>query len=105
MDQVCKLIKEERVCICFYFTKNAKCLKKIGNFFNIFFFFSHPQLLEMFGTGTACVVSPIERIQYLGTDLLVPTLTHEKPLFGRILDTLTAIQYGKIEHPWAVAID
>lgn len=63
------------------------------------------QLLEMFGTGTACVVSPIERIQYLGTNLLVPTLEQPQPLFGRILDTLTAIQYGKIDHPWAVAID
>lgn len=59
----------------------------------------------MFGTGTACVVSPIERIQYLGTDLLVPTMEQEKPLFARILNTLTDIQYGKIEHPWAVAID
>lgn len=59
----------------------------------------------MFGTGTACVVSPIERIQYMGTDLLVPTMEQEKPLFTRILKTLTDIQYGKIEHPWAVAID
>lgn len=63
------------------------------------------QLLEMFGTGTACVVSPIERIQYLGTDLLIPTMEQEKPMFGRIRDTLTAIQYGKINHPWAVSID
>lgn len=62
-------------------------------------------MLEMFGTGTACVVSPIERIQYLGTDLLVPTLEQPQSLYGRILDTLTAIQYGKIDHPWAVAID
>lgn len=59
----------------------------------------------MFGTGTACLVSPIERIQYLGTDLLIPTMEQEKPLFGRIRDTLTAIQYGKIEHPWATVID
>lgn len=59
----------------------------------------------MFGTGTACVVSPIERIQYLGTDLLIPTMEQEKPLFGRILDTLTDIQYGKIDHPWSFAID
>lgn len=59
----------------------------------------------MFGTGTACVVSPIERIQYLGSDLLIPTMEQEKPMFGRIRDTLTAIQYGKIDHPWAVVID
>lgn len=59
----------------------------------------------MFGTGTACIVSPIERIHYLGTDILIPTMEQEKPLFHRIKETLTAIQYGKIEHPWAVAID
>lgn len=63
------------------------------------------QILEMFGTGTACIVSPIERIQYLGTDLLIPTMEQEKPMFKRILDTLTAIQYGKVEHPWAVVMD
>lgn len=59
----------------------------------------------MFGSGTACVVSPIERISYLGTDLLIPTMEQEKPMFARIRDTLAAIQYGKIDHPWAVAID
>lgn len=59
----------------------------------------------MFGAGTACVVSPIERINYMGTDLLIPTMEQEKPLFNRIKNTLTAIQYGKIEHPWAVLID
>lgn len=63
------------------------------------------QLLEMFGTGTACLVSPIERINYLGTDLMIPSMEQEKPLFGRIKDALTSIQYGKIDHPWAVAID
>lgn len=75
---------------------------KTVNLIHFFTFFL--QLLEMFGTGTACVVSPIERIQYLGTDLLIPTIEQEKPMFGRIRDTLTAIQYGKINHPWAVTI-
>lgn len=63
------------------------------------------QLLEMFGAGTACIVCPINRINYLGSDLLIPTLEHEKPLFARIKDTLSDIQYGRIEHPWAVLID
>lgn len=59
----------------------------------------------MFGTGTACIVSPIERIQYLGTDLLIPTMEQEKPMFNRILKTLTDIQYGRVNHPWAITID
>lgn len=59
----------------------------------------------MFGSGTACIVSPIERISYLGTDLQIPTMFQEKPIWKKIVDTLTAIQYGKINHPWAMAID
>lgn len=63
------------------------------------------RLLEMFGTGTACIVSPIERINYLNTDLHIPTLEQERPLFEHIRTTLTDIQYGKVDHPWATVID
>ncbi|XP_036318897.1 branched-chain-amino-acid aminotransferase, cytosolic [Rhagoletis pomonella] len=63
------------------------------------------RLLEMFGTGTACVVSPINRINYMGTDLYIPTMEQEKPIHETIRNTLTGIQYGKIEHPWAVTIE
>lgn len=96
MEQICKLIKEERVShylIDFFCHRFA---------ITIAFLF---QLLEMFGSGTACIVSPIERISYLGTDLQIPTMFQEKPIWKKIVDTLTAIQYGKINHPWAMAID
>lgn len=63
------------------------------------------RLLELFGAGTACVVSPIERIHYLGEDLLIPTMQQENAIFRWILKTLTDIQYGKIEHPWAPVIE
>lgn len=63
------------------------------------------QLLELFGTGTACVVSPINRISYLGQDLYIPTMEQEKPIHETIRETLTDIQYGKVEHPWAVTIE
>lgn len=59
----------------------------------------------MFGTGTACIVSPIERIFYMGENLMIPTLEHEQPVWKQICTTLTDIQYGKVKHPWAVAID
>lgn len=59
----------------------------------------------MFGSGTACLVSPIERINYLGTDYLIPTMEQSKPLWSRIKTTLTDIQYGRVEHPWAVLIE
>ena len=59
----------------------------------------------MFGAGTACVVSPIERINYMGTDLLIPTLEQETPLCIELKNTLADIQYGRIDHPWARIIE
>lgn len=64
----------------------------------------HGRLLELFGSGTACVVCPIERIHYESEDLAIPTMLQEEALFRWVLDTLTNIQYGKIVHPWAPVI-
>lgn len=63
------------------------------------------RLLEMFGAGTAAVVSPIERIAYEGEEIYVPTDAQDSPVYRRLYDTLTGIQYGKIDHPWATVID
>ncbi|XP_065364099.1 branched-chain-amino-acid aminotransferase, cytosolic [Calliphora vicina] len=63
------------------------------------------RLLELFGTGTACVVSPINRINYMGQNLYIPTMEQEKPVHETIRKTLMDIQYGKVDHPWAVVID
>lgn len=63
------------------------------------------QLLELFGAGTACVVSPIERINYLGNDIHIPTLEQTNPLYLELKNTMAEIQYGKVDHPWARAID
>jgi branched-chain amino acid aminotransferase len=64
------------------------------------------RLLELFGIGTALIVCPIERIHYLGEDLLIPTMKQEKPVYKKIYETLYNIQYGKDkDHPWAVTID
>ncbi|KAK9707682.1 branched-chain-amino-acid transaminase bat2 [Basidiobolus ranarum] len=66
-------------------------------------------LLEMFGTGTACVVSPIKMIGYQGREIQVPLNpkdpnTQAGPLTQRFNDTLLGIQYGEIEHPWSVVV-
>uniref|UniRef100_A0A2M3Z096 Branched-chain-amino-acid aminotransferase n=1 Tax=Anopheles braziliensis TaxID=58242 RepID=A0A2M3Z096_9DIPT len=63
------------------------------------------RLLEMFGAGTAAVISPIECIAYLGEEIHVPTESHDSPLYRRLYNTLTDIQYGKLPHPWAYVID
>ena len=61
--------------------------------------------MELFGAGTACVVSPIERINYLNENFYIPTMDQSKPVFEEFRKALTDIQYGKVEHPWAVVID
>ncbi|KAH8292723.1 hypothetical protein KR018_007187, partial [Drosophila ironensis] len=63
------------------------------------------RLLELFGAGTACVVSPVNRINYMGQDLYIPTMEQEKPVHELIRETLTDIQYGRVDHPWSVVID
>lgn len=63
------------------------------------------QLLELFGAGTACVVCPVSSILYQGQTLQIPTMEHEEPVHQRILKTLTDIQYGRTDHPWALCID
>ncbi|XP_055389618.1 branched-chain-amino-acid aminotransferase, cytosolic [Condylostylus longicornis] len=65
----------------------------------------HDRLLELFGTGTACIVSPINSISYMGENLYIPTMEQESPVFEKIRTCLTDIQYGKVKHPWAVVID
>ncbi|GBP43429.1 Branched-chain-amino-acid aminotransferase [Eumeta japonica] len=62
------------------------------------------RLLEMFGAGTAVLISPISRIGYLEHDIHLPTMKQPQPVFQRVKDTLLAIQYGHIEHPYATVI-
>lgn len=61
--------------------------------------------LELFGAGTACIVSPIERIHYCGEDILIPTMKQDDPIYLWLKNSLADIQYGKVEHPWAQPID
>ncbi|KAF8922338.1 branched-chain amino acid aminotransferase II [Mucidula mucida] len=51
-------------------------------------------LAELFGAGTAAVISPVDRIGYLGQDLHIPT--EEDELVGR--------QMGKIPSSWSVPV-
>lgn len=64
------------------------------------------KLLEMFGSGTAVVVSPVDRIGYLGRDIHVPAGEDGiGPMAKALLTTITDIQLGKIDHPWSVVVD
>jgi branched-chain amino acid aminotransferase len=62
------------------------------------------RLLEVFGAGTAAVVSPVSCIQYKGKDIDIPAVGE---LTKRVWGELTGIQYGKLEGPegWSVTLD
>nr|CAD7603597.1 unnamed protein product [Timema genevievae] len=71
----------------------------------VIFLEKHKRLLELFGTGTAGVISPISSITYKDQDIQVPTIEQEDAIHAKLFKTLTDIQYGRIQHPWAIAID
>lgn len=63
-------------------------------------------LVEFFGTGTAAVISPVDRIGYLGKDLHIPTGPDGMgPVSRPIWKQLVAIQTGKIPHKWSVLVE
>lgn len=63
-------------------------------------------LVEFFGTGTAAVISPVDRIGYLGQDLHIPVGPDGMgPISRPIWKKLVGIQTGKISHPWSVLVD
>ncbi len=64
------------------------------------------KLKEVFGTGTAAVVSPVKEIRYKDQDVQIGD-GHIGPITGRLYDTLTGIQYGKMadQKGWIVAVD
>ena len=62
-------------------------------------------LVEFFGTGTAAVISPVDKIGYLGEDLHLPTGPDGMvPVSRPLWKYLTGIQTGKIDHPWSVVV-
>ncbi|KAI0932424.1 hypothetical protein AcV5_004347 [Taiwanofungus camphoratus] len=63
-------------------------------------------LVEFFGTGTAAVISPVDRIGYLGEDVHIPTGPDGMgPVSRPIWKQLVGIQTGTISpHPWSVVV-
>jgi len=62
------------------------------------------RLLEVFGCGTAAVVAPVKQIGYLGKEIHIPTGEDIGPVAERLWNAITAIQYGKVDHPWGMVI-
>lgn len=64
------------------------------------------RLLEVFGSGTAAVVSPVRSISYKG-ELVgcgLPENEEVGPVTKRFKDWIEGIQYGEEEHPWSVKL-
>ncbi|KAG7529412.1 hypothetical protein FFLO_05684 [Filobasidium floriforme] len=61
------------------------------------------KLKEVFGSGTAAIVSAVNNIGYEGTDIPVPVGPSGLGNIAQaVLDRIQAIQTGKIDHPWSV---
>lgn len=62
-------------------------------------------LVEVFGTGTAAVVSAVDKIGYAGRDIEIPCGPEGQgmgDIAKGLLDRIDAIQTGKFEHEWSV---
>jgi branched-chain amino acid aminotransferase len=64
------------------------------------------RLLEIFGAGTAAVVSPVKRIFYQGKDIeILPPGKEAGPLAERMKNWIEGIQYGdEPGNPWSVVV-
>lgn len=67
------------------------------------------RVLEVFGAGTAAVVSPVNLIRFEDKDLEIPLDSSDKtagsgPLAKRILNSIYDIQYGRIPHKWGMKL-
>ncbi len=54
------------------------------------------ELREIFGTGTAAVISPVGHLHYDGETIIINNM-EIGPLAQKFYDTITGIQYGEIE--------
>lgn len=61
------------------------------------------RLLEVFGTGTAAIVSQVKEIQRDdGPTIVVPTPPNS--LAERLMDKILSIQHGEVPHEWSVKV-
>merc|ERR1719394_1468907 len=63
------------------------------------------RLVEMFGTGTAAIVSPVGNILYRDQMQAIPNSDDAKAVSQRIRSAMSDIYYGRVEHPWAIDIE
>merc|ERR1719369_2250067 len=62
-------------------------------------------LVEMFGTGTAAIVSPVGNILYDDQMKALPVPEAEESFAQGVMTALSDIYYGKVVHPWGMPIE
>lgn len=64
------------------------------------------RLLEVFGSGTAAVVSPVRKIRYNDRDVICGLKDDQEAgeTTKQFIDWIEEIQYGDIDHPWSVKV-
>jgi branched-chain amino acid aminotransferase len=63
------------------------------------------RLVELFGAGTAAVISTVNRVGYMGKDVHIPTGEDGMgPVSRPILRELSGIQRGVIPSEWSVNV-
>lgn len=65
------------------------------------------RLLEVFGAGTAAIVSPVRTIYYEGEDIEIPLQPGKEagPLAEKMKTWIEGIQYGEEpNNPWSVVV-
>ena len=63
------------------------------------------QLVELFGAGTAAIISPVDRIGYMGEDVLIPTGADGMGPVSRVIwRELVGRQIGAIPSEWSVTV-
>jgi branched-chain amino acid aminotransferase len=63
-------------------------------------------LVELFGSGTAAVITTVDKIGYLGEDVLIPTGEDGMGPLSRVLwRELVGRQTGTIPSEWSAVVD
>lgn len=68
------------------------------------------RVLEVFGSGTAAIITPVKNIRFRGADYPIPLDPDNPnegagPLARRLWRELVRIQYGDVAHEWSVLVD
>ena len=113
-DSILSLVKESKD------LKDVKVVERPMTMRELFEASDKGNLLEMFGSGTAAIVSPIKQIRYVEArdeagkvtkykDLKVPLNpakpdSQAGPMAEYLNKLILDIQYGKVSHPYSVIV-